>query len=363
MTRKALLLRVGIDRGTGGVLAPIFADGSFEYLPIPETEPTHCPLTFATLATRRGQSLATFVPRRLASRPVHADPNFTAFTYGDAAPHKRRQLLRLEPRDLLVFYAALEPWPHEDIPRLFVIGWFEVRAAHHFSARQIATDRTLLKRFAGTAHFLRDPPDPELALIEGNRHRSRLLTRALPLGDGEDRLLRDLAPFGYRGSLRRAVGHWLSGPAVAAFEAWLRGGPASLIGEGTRIFAITAAKVQVASPGSRRGDLVVADTQAAIGNWVCCQEKDGDFALARINERAVTGEARASLFWYLPRLGPALRDRIPIPDLGSLHEPGAAAMHRLVSWMAAHYRIGIHAACEFWLAATIQGNGRHRHSR
>jgi hypothetical protein len=32
---KPLLLRVGIDRGTGGVLAPVFADR--------ETEPTRAP--------------------------------------------------------------------------------------------------------------------------------------------------------------------------------------------------------------------------------------------------------------------------------------------------------------------------------
>jgi hypothetical protein len=39
--RKALLLRVGIDRGTGGALSRIFADGGFEYLPIPEA--ARCP--------------------------------------------------------------------------------------------------------------------------------------------------------------------------------------------------------------------------------------------------------------------------------------------------------------------------------
>lgn len=37
---KALLLRVGIDKGYGGCLAPIFRDGSFEYIPIPERRAT-----------------------------------------------------------------------------------------------------------------------------------------------------------------------------------------------------------------------------------------------------------------------------------------------------------------------------------
>jgi hypothetical protein len=34
---KALLLRVGIDKGSGGIYGPIFDDGSFEFVPIPET--------------------------------------------------------------------------------------------------------------------------------------------------------------------------------------------------------------------------------------------------------------------------------------------------------------------------------------
>jgi len=31
---KAMLLRVGIDKGTDGILAPIFNDRTFEYIPI-----------------------------------------------------------------------------------------------------------------------------------------------------------------------------------------------------------------------------------------------------------------------------------------------------------------------------------------
>lgn len=33
-----MLLRVGIDKGCGGALSPIFKDGSFEYIPIPELD-------------------------------------------------------------------------------------------------------------------------------------------------------------------------------------------------------------------------------------------------------------------------------------------------------------------------------------
>lgn len=48
-TRKALLLRVGMDRGTGGGLGPIFRDATFEYVPIPEQGSTLDRRTYATL--------------------------------------------------------------------------------------------------------------------------------------------------------------------------------------------------------------------------------------------------------------------------------------------------------------------------
>ena len=52
--RKALLLCVGIDRGTGGALGPIFTDGTFEYVPIPERKRTRNHRSYATLLGRHG---------------------------------------------------------------------------------------------------------------------------------------------------------------------------------------------------------------------------------------------------------------------------------------------------------------------
>lgn len=337
--RKALLLRVGIDRGTGGALSPIFADGSFEYLPIPEAEPTRCPHSFAGLPARHGGTLAAFIPSRVSGLPAHLDPDFDALTYGDAAPRKRRQLSRLEPGDLLVFYAGFAPRPPQDMPRLFVLGWFEVAEAHSLNAHQIRTDRKLSARFGRTAHFLRDPPDPELTLIVAGERNSRLLDRALPLGDGEDRLLRDLAALGYAGSLRRAVGHWFEGAAAAALEDWLRRGPAGLVSDRTRLFPVPPGKIETAN--AYRGDLAIVDPRPAVGDWVYTSE-GGAFVLARVNADAGRSEGRASLFWDLRGALANPPERAPIPDRRSLPEPGGAAVRRIVSWMAAHYRIGVH---------------------
>ena len=67
---KALLLRVGADTGEkgGGFRAPIFNDGSFKYIPIPEEEPSSERRTY-------GKLFSNYVPielheRKLSDKPV-----------------------------------------------------------------------------------------------------------------------------------------------------------------------------------------------------------------------------------------------------------------------------------------------------
>ena len=80
---KAFLLRVGIDKGCGGSLAPLFSDGAFEYIPIPESKPSDDSPTYDSLIGRSGKPLAEYVKSRLRRSPVHLDPEFETFTYGD----------------------------------------------------------------------------------------------------------------------------------------------------------------------------------------------------------------------------------------------------------------------------------------
>ncbi len=134
---KALLLRVGMDRGTGGALSPIFDDGTFDYVPIPEREPTRERRCYKTLLGQHGWPLADYLPRKLAALHPHIDPDFKAGTYGDAAPRKRRQLGRLIPGDILVFYCGLAPSPPIDAPRLFAIGYLCVKQIHALTASDI----------------------------------------------------------------------------------------------------------------------------------------------------------------------------------------------------------------------------------
>src|SRR5438309_1882569 len=125
--RRILCLRVGMDLGYGG-LGPLFQDGSFEYVPIPENpkKATSQSLRFAQIAARSGGSVDQFVPSRYRGALAHYDPEFETFTYGDPTKYKRGQLLRLTREDLLVFYAGLRPPEQRTGSQLYLIGYFTV---------------------------------------------------------------------------------------------------------------------------------------------------------------------------------------------------------------------------------------------
>ncbi len=335
-----------MDRGTGGALGPIFRDGTFEYVPIPELVPTRCKATYATTPGRRVSSLAAVLPARVASLHPHLDPDFRTATYGDAAPRKRRQLLRLGPRDLLVFYAGLVPRPPEDRARLFAIGSLRVREVHHLRAQDFGR-RGLQRRFGETAHFLRRKRDQQLALVEGELDRGRLFARAIPLGDTRDCLLRDLACLGYQGSLLRAVGHWIEGAqSVHHLDRWLGQGPASLVAEDTNLVPIAAA--QLVTP-QHDSELAIETDNLREGDWIVTLSPHRATevqAFGRIN-RVASGrqgkQALSSLFWFFPEGGAVLGPpRFPPSTIQTVAD--SRNVRVLVSWFARRYRIGAHHA-------------------
>ncbi|GEM_PF-423201 len=366
--RKALLLRVGIDKGTGGTLGPIFPDGTFQYVPIPEDRPAPpCP-TYAELQASGGGSLARLLPPRLAHRRPHIDPDFETATYGDAAARKRAQLARLQAGDLLVFYSGLMPDPPDDGPRLHAIGYLAVKQVHRLSAADMRRDRTLRRRFGTTAHFRRRPLDAALTLVEGWRGRSRRLDRAMPLGDARQCLLGDLAAFGYRGSLLRAVGHWLrDDTALRALEAWLATGPASLVDDTTRLVRVGPAAIRPAR-GRHRGDLTIEAAGLRPGDWVVAAPptQPGRIAtLARVN-RLAEGPPHwgsASLFWHFAAGAPAMADRsaAPLPRCDGTAIVDRQAIGRVVAWMTGCYRVGFHGGAGAVVSAAQYGHsGRVR---
>jgi len=94
---RILFLRIGMDLGFGG-LGPLFPDGTFEYVPIPDDPErvSERSLFFRDIPARSGGTVARFVPARHRESPAHYDPEFDTFTYGDPTKNKRGQLLRLD---------------------------------------------------------------------------------------------------------------------------------------------------------------------------------------------------------------------------------------------------------------------------
>ena len=110
---KVVLLRVGIDTGAGGMHGPLIdAENHYEYIPIPDDKYEIDERTYGeTNGMLRKQPLIEYFPKKTqednANKPIHYDPEFETFTYGDPTSLKGR-LRELEKGDLLIFYCGLE---------------------------------------------------------------------------------------------------------------------------------------------------------------------------------------------------------------------------------------------------------------
>ncbi|MFB6097239.1 MAG: hypothetical protein ABEJ74_07620 [Haloferacaceae archaeon] len=220
MTR-AVAVNVGANTNEPGFRGPIFPDGRFEYVPIPEAEPTRRPVpTYGDL------DLDTDVSA-VADVPVHLDPEFatyprcSAYTYGDPFPVKAGPISDLEPGDWLLFYATLSTveggadapdradWIAPDWGA-YLIGEFRIERVvtpdlDGGSAGEPGGDadpgRSLSaedrERFASNAHLQRERFDARV-LVAGDPTASRLYDRAVPLsapsgGVDANRVVTDLS--------------------------------------------------------------------------------------------------------------------------------------------------------------------------
>jgi hypothetical protein len=231
---KAVLLRVGIDSGSGGIQGPLFKDGSFEYICIPDKKGVSVHAC-GTLRGRNGTPHSDYFPVRkredIAKQHVHLDPEFETFTYGDPTTPKR-SLRTLEKGDYLIFYAGLQGWDEDSgwsqkvAPALYIIGYLVVETAGmagDFSKAQLRAE-------FGQNFHVRYPPvfrlqKDRLVLVKGGPG-SRLLERAHRISaEGTDRAgkpLKVLSPamqkvfgdFGVQVSIQRSLPRWVDAAYV-----------------------------------------------------------------------------------------------------------------------------------------------------
>lgn len=221
---QILLLRVGIDLGTGRALGPIFPDRSFEYVPIPESKPSTSSVKYSNINARSGGTLEQFVPLNILidGGYAHLDPEFETFTYGDPTKNKRGQLLCMKEGDMLVFYAGLRPPAQSKGSVLYLIGFFTLACVYDVSHRQ-SWPPSDLRHLWANAHFRRGTPDEGLVVVQGKLDESRLLERAVPMSDEHQNILPELYDtLGLEGSIKRSgAGRWVPDPWVQRTAEWI----------------------------------------------------------------------------------------------------------------------------------------------
>jgi hypothetical protein len=229
MSKQVVLLRVGIDSGCGGIQGPLFKDGTFEFVCIPDNKRVSVH-TYGNLVGRDGRPHADYFAesrrRGMAEQHVHVDPEWDTFTYGDPTPPKK-SLRTLKPGDLLVFYCGLQRWDvdggwdQDHRPALYLAGFFHVALA----GMAEDFDRKVLKAEFGRNFHVRhrsvlEKQKKDLVLVKGGSG-SRLFQQAHQISsDGQDRAgkpLKVLSPamrkvfgdFGGHVSIQRSPPRWV----------------------------------------------------------------------------------------------------------------------------------------------------------
>ena len=216
---------------------PLFPDGTFEYVPIPDTRSIDN-RTYGNTLGRKSRPLADYFPesRRetMARCSIHFDPEFSTFTYGDPTRPKK-SLRKLEQGDLLVFYAGLEGWTFSSKPALYLIGYFEVEKAG--IASELGGDNNVREQFAENFHVrhqaLHLQQKNRLVLVKGGSG-SRLFQRAALISavghdvDGRElkvlsrEMQRVFGDFNGRISIQRSPPRWIDHQYVRKSSDYVR---------------------------------------------------------------------------------------------------------------------------------------------
>ena len=113
------LANVGTNASHGKLISPLFEDGTFEFLPIPEgnrrldesTKAVH----YRDLRSHYdpSQDLLPYVPKQMWDTACHNDPEFKTSTHGDGGTNGRssRRSPSSERGNSLLFLARLHEYP------------------------------------------------------------------------------------------------------------------------------------------------------------------------------------------------------------------------------------------------------------
>jgi len=195
---RGVAVNVGANTNMPGVRGPIYPDGRFRYVPIPEREPAA-----ESVPTYADLDLDVDLPAEALDDQVHLDPTFAEYpccdryTYGDDYAAKAGPLSKLSAGDYVFFYATLSTVAEtvDDVaPRTtdtradwiapewgaYVIGQFRLARDPLTGDEYRALDPDERAWFGANAHVRRETFDARV-LLAGDPEKSALYDRAVPL--------------------------------------------------------------------------------------------------------------------------------------------------------------------------------------
>lgn len=186
-----VLVGIGADSRNTSNCPPVFEDGSFEYIPIPEQHETVERATFASEGFDEYLNYVVYDGKETDSLDrvaIHHDPNFEEMTFGDPGK-SRSKLISLEEDDILAFYSGLTP-PRQSKPKhRFLIGYFAVDRVIDFNSLERKMLEHEIETNKENAHIkrYRQNNDPrhlsDLVIVQG-KEPGGLLDKAIKLSGG-----------------------------------------------------------------------------------------------------------------------------------------------------------------------------------
>lgn len=187
-----VLVGVAADSDNTSNCPPIFNDGTFEYIPIPEENETTETATYRSEGFDEYLSYVVHHDEKTDAFdeiPIHHDPNFESLTFGDPGK-SRSKLLGLSENDVLGFYSGLTP-PGQSRPKhRYLIGYFVVDRVVDFNSLDESEVKSEVEQNRNNAHIKRylTSHDPrhlsDLVIVQGKQPGGQL-DKAIKLSGGQ----------------------------------------------------------------------------------------------------------------------------------------------------------------------------------
>jgi len=168
---KILLAGVGADSSNVEPVPDLKDSNTYDYIPIPETWLTANQYSYGEFELRESDSESRVAADKIdrikpfdrdgdwitdretiRNHPVHHDPNFESYSYGDKHEGDGSKLTELNPGDGLGFYTGIDDG---DAKHRYIWGFFTVREVADLSGLNTDEYRDRLRDFPENAHTKR----------------------------------------------------------------------------------------------------------------------------------------------------------------------------------------------------------------